>query len=321
VVAHKEGVKHASQRQRYRAGTFLLVAAGIWASLGSSVQARRHAKVSPCPAARYVVAGEPLVSGDSAPRTSMLAVGSVVGVDGICGTIAPQILRESRSGATRVVAKWRRCAGLRSSARLTGSITDGCSRLSGTLKARHFKRRFEALLSRCGDSIVDSTGGEECDDGNTVPGDGCEPTCRKTSVADKLQAMEASGLLPKLDRTESLAGIDADADGVRDDLAGLIAALPDAGSQKAALLQLARALNAALTSDSANSAAIGRSSDALNDALHCVSLRYDSGSAVQRAAQVRNFVVNTRQRFTAYLAYNLALDGSVFSEPQGDTCR
>jgi len=32
--------------------------------------------------------------------------------------------------------------------------------------------------SRCGDSIVNTLAGEQCDDGNTVNGDGCSPTCQ-----------------------------------------------------------------------------------------------------------------------------------------------
>ncbi|MDB4986651.1 MAG: hypothetical protein JWN04_1829, partial [Myxococcaceae bacterium] len=37
---------------------------------------------------------------------------------------------------------------------------------------------------RCGDGTVDSARGEQCDDGNMVAGDGCEPvTCQRTPPA------------------------------------------------------------------------------------------------------------------------------------------
>ncbi len=38
--------------------------------------------------------------------------------------------------------------------------------------------RPDCTLPHCGDGIVDSATGEECDDGNTVPGDGCNAECR-----------------------------------------------------------------------------------------------------------------------------------------------
>jgi cysteine-rich repeat protein len=35
----------------------------------------------------------------------------------------------------------------------------------------------DCTLAECGDGVVNETAGEECDDGNTVGGDGCEATC------------------------------------------------------------------------------------------------------------------------------------------------
>jgi cysteine-rich repeat protein len=37
--------------------------------------------------------------------------------------------------------------------------------------------------THCGDGNVDYADGEECDDGNTDPGDGCSPTCRLEAPA------------------------------------------------------------------------------------------------------------------------------------------
>src|SRR5690606_1946783 len=42
----------------------------------------------------------------------------------------------------------------------------------------------ECRASRCGDGIVDSASGEECDDGNEVFADGCESDCRFTCSED-----------------------------------------------------------------------------------------------------------------------------------------
>jgi cysteine-rich repeat protein len=39
--------------------------------------------------------------------------------------------------------------------------------------------RLDCTVPRCGDAILDA--GEICDDGNTIPGDGCAPDCRSTN--------------------------------------------------------------------------------------------------------------------------------------------
>ena len=36
--------------------------------------------------------------------------------------------------------------------------------------------------SGCGDGALDLAAGEQCDDGNTTPGDGCSPTCQLEAV-------------------------------------------------------------------------------------------------------------------------------------------
>src|SRR5262249_55861188 len=38
--------------------------------------------------------------------------------------------------------------------------------------------RTDCHPQRCGDGIVDDQHGEQCDDGNTIAGDGCSPTCQ-----------------------------------------------------------------------------------------------------------------------------------------------
>jgi len=144
------------------------------------VLAAKRPKPEPCPSGRYLIVGEPLVAGENTPTTDGLQVGTLVAIDELCGPVAPKALRAHRNGVTDVHAKWSTCNRLAGKVRLDGKLIDGCSRFKGTLKAHKFKRQFEAVLSRCGDGIVDPGAGEQCDDGNTVPGDGCEPDCRVT---------------------------------------------------------------------------------------------------------------------------------------------
>src|SRR5688572_26366683 len=39
-------------------------------------------------------------------------------------------------------------------------------------------------LTRCGDGVTDPAAGEQCDDGNMVPFDGCESNCTRTCTDD-----------------------------------------------------------------------------------------------------------------------------------------
>lgn len=47
----------------------------------------------------------------------------------------------------------------------------------------------------CGDGIVNNGGAEECDDGNTVDGDGCSSTCKKEETQEETKCMENIMLL------------------------------------------------------------------------------------------------------------------------------
>lgn len=48
----------------------------------------------------------------------------------------------------------------------------------------HYCTAGNCTKSRCGDGVVDTTAGEECDDGNSVNGDGCQDDCKYTCKAD-----------------------------------------------------------------------------------------------------------------------------------------
>jgi len=77
----------------------------------------------------------------------------------------------------RLVASWQACDGHRR-VRLHARVADDCSFLHGVVSARGEGRtRFGATASRCGDGILDAGNREQCDDGNTLGGDPCEPDC------------------------------------------------------------------------------------------------------------------------------------------------
>lgn len=144
---------------------------------------------------------------------------------------------------------------------------------------------------------------------------------RSGSVSEALHAMEASGQLPVLDRTNTVTGVDADSNGVRDDLDAYIAGLPDTALEKSALAQMARSINSTMTVDVTNDTALGVAAEGLRDAVNCIWRRYVPTAASKKVDEIRKIMVNTRQRYDAYARYNLARSGSVVDIPTGDTCR
>jgi len=134
----------------------------------------RKPKPEPCPAARWVV------TTPDAPFTVVQA-GTPTSLDDICEGVTPTKYAANRKGVTKLKAKWTTCEGLTGKVRLVAKILDECTRLEGTLKAKRFKFPFDAVPSVCGDEFIDTGGGEICDDGNTLPGDGCETDCTPTA--------------------------------------------------------------------------------------------------------------------------------------------
>lgn len=74
------------------------------------------------------------------------------------------------------------------------------------------------------------------------------------TMKEQIKALEDSGKLPKLDRSTSIAGLDVNNNGIRDDIDAWIAALPITGVQKKAAEQSAKVRQAELLVDLTNKA-------------------------------------------------------------------
>ncbi len=164
------------------AGTLVVLLAGaLVPAAWAPALARSRPRPAPCPAARYLVAGEPIRSPVTGVAATGLAIGPRVALDELCAGVPPKRRRANAKGVTRIVARWKSCEGFPGSVALRGRVTSGCARFEGALRANKVKaRKIVATRSDCGDAVVDTLGGEVCDDGNDVAGDGCEPTCLPT---------------------------------------------------------------------------------------------------------------------------------------------
>jgi hypothetical protein len=158
-----------------------------------------------------------------------------------------------------------------------------------------------------------------CGDGQSS---GAQPAGE--SLESAVARLEASGQLPVLDRTDSLAGIDANANGVRDDIERHIERKYTEPAQRKVAMQTARALQKKLFENSNDAAALDAVSAMGMRAANCRGSVFpgpdDGPASWQMVTDLESMTTNTKKRLLAYLAYNKARSGSVSTLPKGDTC-
>ncbi|MDR0580051.1 MAG: hypothetical protein LBG21_05555 [Campylobacteraceae bacterium] len=130
--------------------------------------------------------------------------------------------------------------------------------------------------------------------------------------------------LPTLDRTDSLAGIDENQNGIRDDIEKyIIENYPDEVHKKA-LFQFAKTMQEELLVDVSDMIAVKKLSIKSSRAMHCIFLKFDVKKGDENPSiawkKIRSMTTNTKVRLQTYLKYNKALDGTALSLPRGDTC-
>jgi hypothetical protein len=151
-------------------------------------------------------------------------------------------------------------------------------------------------------------------------GSGGASSSSAPTVAQQLQALVASGDLPTLDVGSSIAGTDADSNGVRDDIDALIRAQSDTPVQLAALTQFAQSIQATLTLDVTNSSAVSTVAANVRSAVACLFTQYDATIAAQRAHWMQEISINTLPRLQAYDHFNAIMSGTVTPAATGAVC-
>lgn len=127
----------------------------------------------------------------------------------------------------------------------------------------------------------------------------------------------------KLDRTDTIGGVDADKNGIRDDIDIYIKKTYPIEEQQKAVIQYAKALQASLLVDKEDKVAVKALTNAKARAISCIFEKIPSeqsrinGSIVE---EIVGITTNTKQRLLEYLALNKALDGTVISLPSADIC-
>lgn len=134
--------------------------------------------------------------------------------------------------------------------------------------------------------------------------------------AKAIAQLENAGTLPKLDRIDSLAGPDADVNGVRDDIDVYLNNKYTDPKQKAAALQMAKAMQKSLLVNPKDKAATTAVTNAMDKATDCIFIRFPLGKNPNPHIvndEVVSISTNTKSRLIAYLTYNSTEDGSVSS--------
>ena len=149
------------------------------------------------------------------------------------------------------------------------------------------------------------------------------PDVQKTPK-EQIAALETSGSIPILERGITIAGTDANANGVRDDIEDYINDNYPVEAQRAAAMQSAKATQKALLVDITNIIAVKEVNRELSQATHCIYKQFDgSGNSKQPARvskEIESITTNTKERLLAYLAYSKSLDGTSWAMPEGDSC-
>ncbi|WP_429597073.1 hypothetical protein [Variovorax sp. PvP013] len=146
-------------------------------------------------------------------------------------------------------------------------------------------------------------------------------TTQPPTLAQQIASLEGSGALPKLDRSKDIAGPDANANGVRDDIESWVNSQPVNDKQRRSLMQDARATQRTLLVDLKDRAALQTTSEGLAASLNCGGENFPDYVVFSRlAGKIESMTANTKERAARYMQYNTARSGSSTTMPSGDTC-
>ena len=170
--------------------------------------------------------------------------------------------------------------------------------------------------------------------GATAAASATEITCQQLYNAcrghhwsrNALARLEATRMIPVLDRSDSLAGPDSNHNGIRDDTDAFLDGQSLPQPRRLAANQLARGMQEAVVVNSANITLTSPIAERISKAVTCVWARFPTVRAVtplsasQMVRSIEKFTANTRSRVTSYLLYNGSLNGSVSTSSSGDGC-
>ena len=137
------------------------------------------------------------------------------------------------------------------------------------------------------------------------------------TINRKIEIKENGSILPNLNRDNTLAGVDNNNNGIRDDIDKYIDEHYTDPIKHAAVIQSAKVMQKALLVDKSDMDAIKKIDLEDNRAVNCLFSVFDP---TEIPTDIESLTTNTKIRLLEYLKYNKALDGTVSNELEGDTC-
>ena len=144
------------------------------------------------------------------------------------------------------------------------------------------------------------------------------PSQAESSPHKAQHQQEARKRRPVPDRTDTIAGVDASRDGVRDDIEAWSARLPDNEEQKYWLGRVHTAVTNSMLVDVKDEYALREVANDITLTTDCQMDAYppDTLLGYHRGAEIEKLTVNTRARKKAYRRFNASQNGTVsFSYP------
>lgn len=149
-----------------------------------------------------------------------------------------------------------------------------------------------------------------------------------TEAAKKIAELEASGALPRLDTSSSIAGPDLDRNGIRDDIDRHIEQLNYMSDVKASVQQQARVYQKVITTDLTSASAIEAAKNSGILANKCIIERFStaywgergSWEAFQVTEKLKALTLNTKSRLLAWVAFDKKMNGQTFMSIPGEAC-
>lgn len=140
---------------------------------------------------------------------------------------------------------------------------------------------------------------------------------QEKSIGQFFSSMEANGSYPVLDRTDTLAGIDANHNGIRDDIDLYISKQGYDLIQLKAANQSAKAIQNDILININDPKAVLNAQNLENKASACIgNINYGLNNNIvgdQISVDIEALTTNTRRRLKAYLAFNETFNGTTFS--------
>lgn len=150
------------------------------------------------------------------------------------------------------------------------------------------------------------------------------PETKELESSQKISELESSGLIPKLERGPTLAGIDNDKNGIRDDIDEYIDNNYIEQPQRKAVEQSAKALQTLLLANKDNINSLKNANIKLSEAIYCVFLTFNDENSLKTpekvSHEIESITTNTKERLLSYLTVMKKLDGTSWSIPNGNTC-